>query len=360
MSVDTTQRTWVGRFINNFTSEIVSWSLYSVLWCSCCRSARCFFLSSWRQQSSNFCTFEEASADCIWCSSAACCLYNGGKVASSKCHSDAHQACSCTAPASIVIVIIQGDGWCIGPSSTNIHKFLYPELIHRVFLVECGLGAWSFHRSSQSEWRWLLQTLPSICRLGKILPSHDLGISKAVLDQILKVIRFTPNLQQRVVMRVHSFIHAFHPLREALATNYVDVSIFDNWSIEKSTWDVDLCDFTAALVSFHCLGFEMEVIWVHIDKVVAQTHSELVAGLIRVSQFSVRWAALILRELWDPSESGTREWFSNSMTLLVGSLSPVLFQWLFCIQYQEFVSTCGACSEVVCLNLNEEQPILVH
>ena len=35
------------------------------------------------------------------------------------------------------------------------------------------------------------------------------------------------------------------------------------------------------------------------------------------------------------------------MGLFDQSLSFMISYWLFCIQYQEFISICGACSEVV-------------
>ena len=41
------------------------------------------------------------------------------------------------------------------------------------------------------------------------------------------------------------------------------------------------------------------------------------------------------------------ELFSYSMGLLVRSWSPMIFHWLFCIQYQQLPFTCDACPEVL-------------
>jgi hypothetical protein len=41
------------------------------------------------------------------------------------------------------------------------------------------------------------------------------------------------------------------------------------------------------------------------------------------------------------------ELYFNAMGLFVGSWSSMIFYWSFCIQCQEFLSTCGACSEGV-------------
>ena len=37
----------------------------------------------------------------------------------------------------------------------------------------------------------------------------------------------------------------------------------------------------------------------------------------------------------------------DSMGLSVGSWSPMIFHWLFCIQQYTFLSACGECREVV-------------
>ena len=37
----------------------------------------------------------------------------------------------------------------------------------------------------------------------------------------------------------------------------------------------------------------------------------------------------------------------------------MIFHWLLCVSYEKFLSTCGACLEVV-FRLNGEQPISVH
>ena len=43
----------------------------------------------------------------------------------------------------------------------------------------------------------------------------------------------------------------------------------------------------------------------------------------------------------------TIELSSNSMELVVGSWSPMDFRWLFCKQFQQLLSSSGACLDVV-------------
>ena len=45
--------------------------------------------------------------------------------------------------------------------------------------------------------------------------------------------------------------------------------------------------------------------------------------------------------------SCTLELSFSSMGNFFGSCSPMIFHWLLCLQNQYFLSTCGACSEVV-------------